>query len=948
MTNTATGRAWTRHQELSAPWHMLSAGDVVEALVTDPDTGLSSGEASRRLADVGPNQLEEEGHQPLWRRILSLLTEPMTVVLVVAALVSAFVSAELKTPIAILVVVVFNAALNLVQEQRAESALDALREMTEAHARVRRDGRVQQVDAVGLVPGDVVLLEAGDVVPADGRVLRETGLEAQESALTGESVPVAKDPAPVRDAGAALGDRTDMVFLSTEVTRGTGAFLVTGTGMDTEIGRVAGLLEQAGGEQTPLQRRIGQLARLLSATAGAVIVVVVVLGLLRGLPFNDVLLIGVSLAVATIPEGLTAVVAFTLAMGARRLAKRGAILKNLASVETLGSTSHIATDKTGTLTLNQMTCRRLFASGTLFEITGEGYDTDGQVRTDGDEPADPGAALLAMVLASDAVVRDGQVVGDPTEAALVVLARKGGLDVDAAREAWLRWAEVPFDSSRKYMATLHRPADADPAARQAAAAAGLEIPDAGVLLFAKGAADVLGRRSSLLATRSGPVPIDGDVQERLTQVHDGLAAQGLRVLAVAYRPYDDGRDLASAPRMEPEELDEHVAGLTLLALVGIVDPPRPEARAAVAEAQQAGIVVHMITGDHVGTACAIADDLGIRGEAMLGAEVEGLDDEELARRAGGLGVLARVSPEHKIRMVTALQSDGSVVAMTGDGVNDAPALKQADIGIAMGITGTEVSKGAARMILTDDNFATIVTAVREGRGIYDNIVKFVRFQIATSWGFVLIFLAASLFGLAGGAPFTPLQILWVNIIMDGPPAMALGLDEPGPEVMRRPPRPVSEPILTRHRLIRILISATVMAIGIIGLLVALPDDQGFANASEAATLVFTTYVLFQLINLLNVRSHDRSVFARSTLTNRWLWTALAVVLALQVAVVHVPWLQGLFDTTALSLAQWLLAVAVASSVLWVEEARKAVSRRRAPRIGGELQEASQPLRTAAP
>ncbi|MGJ7440638.1 cation-translocating P-type ATPase [Aquipuribacter sp. MA13-6] len=944
MTERATdGRADRRGADV-ADWHTITAETAVVRLATDAAQGLSSEEAARRLAEVGPNELEEERGRPFWRRILSLLTEPMTVVLIVAALVSAFVSGELKTPIAILVVVVFNAVLNLVQEQRAESALDALREMTVSHARVRRDGRVQQVDAVGLVPGDVVLLEAGDVVPADGRILQETGLEAQEAALTGESIPVAKDPAPVEDAAAALGDRTDMVFMSTEVTRGTGTFAVTGTGMATEFGRVAGLLEHAGGEQTPLQRRTGQLARLLSVTAGVVVVVVVVLGLLRGLPFNDVLLIGVSLAVATIPEGLTAVVAFTLAMGARRLAGRGAILKNLASVETLGSTSHIATDKTGTLTLNQMTARRLLASGCWFEVTGQGYADGGQVLADGDEGGDPAAALLAMALASDAVVRDGQVVGDPTEAALVVLAHKGGVDVDAARRAWPRWAEVPFDSSRKYMATLHRPADAGPTARRTATAAGLDVPDHGVLLFAKGAADVLARRSSLLATPTGPVPLDEDERQRLTTRHDDLAAQGLRVLAIAYRRYDD-LDEGSVPQMEPEELDEHVDGLTLLALVGIVDPPRPEARSAVAEAQQAGIVVHMITGDHVGTASAIADDLGIHGEAILGTEVEGLDDQELARRAVGLGVLARVSPEHKIRMVNALRSDGSVVAMTGDGVNDAPALKQADIGIAMGITGTEVSKGAARMILTDDNFATIVTAVREGRGIYDNIVKFVRFQITTSWGFVVIFLTSSLFGLAGGAPFTPLQILWVNIIMDGPPAMALGLDEPDPDVMRRPPRPVAEPILTRHRLYRILLSATVMAVGIIALLVALPDGAS-GDASGTSTVVFTTYVLFQLFNLLNVRSDERSVFARSTFTNRWLWIALGAVLVLQVAAVHVPWLQGLFDTTALSLPQWALAVAVASSVLWVEEARKAFLRHRSHGRTGESQEVAPSARPA--
>jgi P-type Ca2+ transporter type 2C len=920
-------------RDSSVPWHVLDADAIADRLGVDPQQGLSGDEAARRLAEGGPNELEEEPRRPLWRRILAILSEPMTVVLIAAALVAAFVSGELKTPIAILVVVVFNATLNLLQERRAENSLEALRDMTVTHARVRRDGRVQQVEAAALVPGDVVLLEAGDMVPADGRVLRETGLETQESALTGESTPVAKDPAALEDPEAALGDRTDMVFMSTEVTRGTGSFLVTGTGMSTEIGRVAGLLETAGGEQTPLQRRIGQLASLLSLVAGAVVVIVVVLGLLRGLSFTDVLLIGVSLAVATIPEGLAAVVAFTLAMGANRLAKRGAILKNLASVETLGSTSHIATDKTGTLTLNQMTGRRLVTLGHQFDVTGEGYDTAGQIRpeTEGEAP-DLSAALLAMALSGDAVVHDGQVVGDPTEAALVVLAEKGGLDVDSARHRWPRAAEVPFDSSRKYMATLHRLAEAQPLeGRSAAEEAGLSTsgPSPELVLFAKGAPDVLTHRSTHLATQDGPITIDDDTRDRLSQVNADLSAEGMRVIAVAFREYAEGElDPETARRMEPEELDERVDGLTLLAFVGIVDPPRPEAAAAVAEAQSAGIAVHMITGDHVGTASAIADDLGIGGEAVVGADLDRLDDEQLARRARGLGVLARVSPEHKIRMVEALRSDGSVVAMTGDGVNDAPALKQADIGIAMGITGTEVSKGAARMILTDDNFATIVAAVREGRGIYDNIVKFVRFQIATSWGFVLIFLVASLFGLAGGAPFTALQILWVNIIMDGPPAMALGLDEPDPDVMRRPPRPVDERILTSPRVARILMSAAVMATGIIALLLALPAEPGVRTPAEVGTLVFTTYVLFQLFNLLNVRSSERSVFSRQTLTNRWLWTSLGAVLSLQVAAVHVPWLQGVFETTSLEPGQWLLAVAVASSVLWVDEARKALKRRR--------------------
>ncbi len=916
------------HDDDQPRWHAMDVEEVTDRLRVDPASGLGDEEASHRLAEHGPNALREEQARPLWRRIGDLLLEPMTVVLIVAAVVSALVSGELETPIAILVVVMANAVLNLLQERRAEASLQALRQLTVTQARVRRDGRVQQVDAATLVPGDVLLIESGDVVPADGRLLAETGLEVEESALTGESTPAAKDLAAPEDPDAALGDRTDLVFMTTEITRGRGEAVVTATGMGTEIGRLAGMLQSAGQAETPLQRRIGQLARMLSVVAGAVVALVVVLGLLRGQPADHVLLTGVSLAVATIPEGLTAVVAFTLAMGANRLAKHGAILKSLASVETLGSTSHIATDKTGTLTLNQMTARRLFTLGRSFQVTGEGYRTDGQIRADGAAPGpDLSPALVAMALAGDAVVRGEQVIGDPTEGALVVLAEKGGLDVEAARRRWPRAAEVPFDSARKYMATFHRRVDSMPLPP------GYAGP--GTVVFVKGAPDVVVRRSSHLATPEGAAELDEETLDRLRRVNADLGAEGLRVMAVAVRHLAaDQLDLDAAGRMEPEELDTWVTGLTLLAFVGIVDPPRPEARQAVAQARSAGISVHMITGDHVGTASAIAADLGIEGEAVLGADVDQMSPEELARRAPGLGVLARVSPEHKIRMVDALRADGSVVAMTGDGVNDAPALKQADIGIAMGITGTDVSKEAARMILTDDNFATIVAAVRAGRGIYDNIIEFVRFQIATAWGFVLIFLVASLTGLAGGAPFTALQILWVNIIMDGPPAMALGLDEPDPDIMERPPRPVREPILTAPRLVRILLSATVMAAGTLGVLVAAPGhptDMG--PGSVAVTLAFTTYVLFQVVNLLCVRSRARSVFSRRTLTNRWLWAAIVTVLALQVAVVHVSWLQQLFDTSALSATQWLAAVAVASSLLWVEEMRKAVMRRRHPAGG---------------
>ncbi|WP_448073978.1 cation-translocating P-type ATPase [Georgenia yuyongxinii] len=910
------------------PWHTMGAAAVADELSVTVERGLDSVETERRLDEHGPNALAEGAATPLWRRVVALLTEPMTIVLILAAVVSAVVSRELETPIVILVVVVFNAVLNLVQEQRAENSLQALQDMTVTRARVRRDGRVVEVDAQHLVPGDVVLLEAGDVVPADGRLVETAGMEVQEAALTGESAPVAKHASAVDEPDASLGDRDGMGFMSTSVTRGRGVLVVTETGMRTEIGRVAGMLGQAGQDTTPLQRQIAKLATLLSVVAGVVVAVVFVLGLLRGQAVEELLLTAVSLAVATIPEGLTAVVAFTLAMGAARLARRGAIIKTLSSVETLGSTAHIATDKTGTLTLNEMTARELFAEQHRFEVTGEGYSTDGEIRPTGDGPApDVRGALLAMALASDAVVDDGEMVGDPTEGALVVLAAKGGLDVDAARRDWPRAAEVPFDSDRKYMATFHRwDGAADAALTQTWARGPVPEDDAGARVFVKGGPDVVLGRCTRLDTPDGAIPLDDSQRERLAELNADIGSHGLRVMAVAQRDLGAGElDLEAATEATPEELDRYVEDLTLLALVGIVDPPRPEVRDAVAQAHEAGIAVHMITGDHVGTASAIAEDLGIRGEAVSGADLDDLDDDALADRAARLGVLARVSPEHKIRMVDALRSDGSVVAMTGDGVNDAPALKQADIGIAMGITGTEVSKGAARMILTDDNFATIVAAVREGRGIYDNVVKFVRFQIATAWGFVLIFLTTGLLGAAGGVPFTALQVLWVNIIMDGPPAMALGLDRPDPDVMRRPPRPVGEPILTRSRLGRIVLSAAVMAAGTLGVLAW--AESATLGTGQARTLAFTTFVLFQVFNLLNVRSREESAFSRRTFTNRTLWISVAVILVLQVAVVYAPFLQGLFSTTAIPAAHWGLAVAVASAVLWAEEIRKAVSRR---------------------
>ncbi|MFF0990669.1 cation-translocating P-type ATPase [Kocuria nitroreducens] len=903
---------------MSIPWHTRPAADVTGVLGVDPAQGLSSGQVAERARRHGPNVLAEAARVPVWRKVLGLLSDRMTIVLLVAAVVSALVSREWKTPVVILLVVGFNTVLNYVQQARAESSLAALRTMSVITARVRRDGHDAQVDQADLVPGDIVLLEAGDLVPADARVLQAAQLQVAEAALTGESQPVDKNAAPVPDPDVPLGDRSNLVFMGTEVTRGRGVAVVTDTGAATQMGSIAGMLEAAGEARTPLQRRIDRLARLLTVIAFVVVGIVVVLGLLRGQPWTELMLTAVSLAVATMPEGLPAVVAFTLAMGAHRLARRGVIIKQLAAVETLGSTTHIATDKTGTLTLNEMTVRTLLVEGTAYRVTGEGYSTEGCIIGPDDAPARSSPDVyLAMALCSNATVRDGQTMGDPTEGALVVLAAKGGVDVEAARRRHPRVAEVPFDSDYKFHATFH---EQTPTPGTTATT--------GYRMFVKGAPGVLLDRAGSILTPEGPRPLTAEDSTSILAGVDELAGQGLRTLLIAGGRLDGSGPGARALPDDGEQLRDLVGSLTLYCLVGIMDPPRPEAADAIAAAHGAGIAVHMITGDHLRTAAAIADSLGIPAQAVSGTDLDMMDDTELADRASGYGVLARVAPEHKIRFVKALQSGGEVVAMTGDGVNDAPALKQADIGIAMGITGTDVAKGAARMILTDDNFATIVAAVEEGRGIYANILKFVRFQLSTTWGFVMIFLICGVTGIAGGAPFTALQILWVNIIMDGPPALALGVDPTDPEVMRRPPRPPGEALLTRGRVVRILLAATVMTAGTLSVL--LLDDAWFPgiSAAGATALAFTTFVFFQVFNLLNVRSETRTVFSRRTFTNRAVWVALVAVVVLQAAVVHAPLLQGIFDTTDLTGAQWLVAVTVGSTVLWAEELRKLIGRTR--------------------
>jgi Ca2+-transporting ATPase len=897
--------------------HRVAAADVAQTQGVEPSAGLSDAEAKRRLAEVGRNELAAAPKVPGWKRFVTQFKDLLILILLGAAIVAYLASGELKTPLVVITVVLLNAVIGFVQENKAEKSLDALRSMLVSHTRVRRGGLMHNIETGAVVPGDIVLVEAGDRIPADGRILSATNLEIEEAALTGESSPAVKTNAVVDRDDVPLGDRVGMAYMNTTVTRGQAELVVTATGMQTEIGRIAGLLRSTETERTPLQRQLDGLAHSLAKLAGAIVAAVFVIGLLRGESASDLLLTAVALAVAAIPEGLPAVTAVTLALGVSSMAKQHAIVKRLASVETLGCTSVVCSDKTGTLTLNEMTAVELITQLRPHAVTGGGYAPAGDIEhVSGDHRVAMDTALSAMALCNDAEIRrngnEWELVGDPTEGALVVLAAKAGIDVAELRSSHPRLAVVPFDSANKFMATVHE-----------------MNTDAGervVRILVKGAPDVLLARATTVIDGDASMAPIAQHATTLAEHNERLGSQGLRVLAVAQR------ELSIEAWYEFAESDsdtiELVSDLTLLSLAGIVDPPRPEARDAIAEAHAAGISVKMITGDHAATAAAIGEQLGLRGEAVTGADLDRMDDDELSRRIDDITVFARVAPEHKLRLISALQARDNVVAMTGDGVNDAPALKKADMGIAMGITGTEVSKEAATMVLTDDNFATIVTAVGRGRTIYANIVKFVRFQLSTTLGFALLFLLTAAFGIAGGKPFTAIAILWVNLIMDGPPAMALGVDPADGDVMRRQPRPLSEKILTRSRWVAVAISASVMALGTLAVLEWAPGETVRAGvASVGGTMAFNTFVLFQFFNILNARHDSRTVFHRDTLANRWLWIALGGVILLQVGVTHVGFLQRLFDTTSISVTQWMVCAAVASTVLWVEEIRKFIARK---------------------
>ena len=882
----------------SPAWHTLTIEESFKRLESSPD-GLTSDEVARRLEEFGPNELQARAQVSPWAILLEQFKNVLIIILLLATALSAFLGHGVEA-IAITVIVLFAVILGFIQEYRAERAIEALREMAAPSATAIRDGRDERVPARDLVPGDLIVLSTGDKVPADVRLTEAVNLQTVEAALTGESAPVEKISKALPEETLPTADQRNMAFAGTAVTYGRGRALIVATGMSTEFGKIARMLEQVDTAKTPLQKNLDRIGKSLARAAFAVVFVIVVLGLFRGQPFIEMLIFGVALAVAVVPEALPAVVTISLALGVKRMVRRNALIRRLPAVETLGSTSVICSDKTGTLTKDEMTVRRLYVAGHTIDVSGTGYEPTGTFSANGSGVVGLEALstlLRAGALASDARVeqRNGlgtwEVKGDPTEGALVVAAAKAGLNKPALDAEFLRVFEIPFTAETKRMTTLHQ-------------------TPGGVVAYAKGAPEVIVASCSMMMTETGLERLD---DTRRTEVLDHarqMAGEALRVLAVAYKPQ---------ATLEDAEND-----MTLLGLAGMIDPPRAEAKDAVRKCEEAGIKVIMITGDHPLTAKAVAEELGLskNGRVVNGTELKAMDDSQLEREVDSIEVCARVSPAHKLRVVTALQNRGQVVAMTGDGVNDAPALKKADIGIAMGITGTDVSKEAAAMTLTDDNFASIVAAVEEGRGIFSNIKKYLMYLLSSNIGEIGLMAGATLVGLP--LPLTAVQILYVNLATDGLPALALAVDPPERGLMQQPPRDSRKGIFTRPVILLMLAGGVWSAIVNLGLFVwALNSGRPVA---EAMTMTFVSLVLIQFFKAYNFRS-DRHSVLRDPFANKWLNLAIGWELIMLVLILYIPILERIFGTVALPLNDWLIIIAAALTISPVLELTKWMERR---------------------
>jgi Ca2+-transporting ATPase len=887
------------------PWHRLTVEETLSRLGTRYE-GLTSEEARQRLEVFGPNELPTQERPLALQILIRQIQSPLIYVLFVAAAVSMLLAKYVDAAV-ILAVIVLNTVVGFIQEYKAEQAMRALARLTASRARVLRDGVDCEIDPKEIVPGDIVLLEPGFKVPADLRIFRATDLAADESVLTGESVPIAKTTEPVADPQAPLGDQRDLAFMGTVITRGRGAGIVVATGIHTAFGHISTQVREVGEVQSPLLVRLSRFASIIALGVLGITAIVFVLGFLRGENVADIFLTAIATAVATVPEGLPVTITVALAVGAWRMARRNAIVRKLPAVETLGSCTVICSDKTGTLTKNEMTVTRIVACATVFEVTGVGYAPEGEIRLAGQRVSLESYPALAMTLRIGLLCNDSSVYredgryrvdGDPTEGALIVAALKGGLDEEYERDTYRTVDEIPFESTRQYMATLHR-------------------RNAEGYIFVKGAPERVLDMCAATYTGDGPAPLDREAV--LRQFHR-LAEEGLRVLAMAYR---------TAPRSATQLRSSDVeTGLIFVGLEGMLDPPRPEAIPAVANCRRAGVRVVMITGDHPVTARAIAAKIGIvrdpHARVIVGREMEAMTDEELFTDVMLAPIFARIAPDQKLRIVQQLQRHGEVVAATGDGVNDAPALKQADIGVAMGITGTDVAKEAADMVLADDNFATIYAAIVEGRVVYDNIRKVILFLIPTGFGLVLTVIGSMILGLP--LPFLPAQAIWINLVTNGTQDVAMAFEPPEEDVGRRPPRNPREGIMTRLMIDRTILVGAVLLVGTLGTFVWQLGSG--SDLEHARTVAMTTMVLFQNIHVFNSRSFTRSAFSMNPLTNRFLFVSIVAALGLHILAVYWPPLEFVLRTVPLALDTWFIILVVALSVLVVVEVDKATRRRR--------------------
>ena len=867
-------------------WHQSTVEEVLRNLNTSAQ-GLSQEESEKRFREFGPNELHEKKGKSAFRMFLEQFKEFMILVLIGAAVISGLIGEAVDT-IAIIVIIILNGVIGFVQEYRAEKAMAALKKMSAPAGTVLRGGSAKDVKASEIVPGDIVLLEAGMIVPADMRLIEAAQLRAVEAALTGESLPVEKHTAPISEAQMPVGDRKNISYKGTIISSGRGVGVVVATGMKTELGRIASMLQEEEEVKTPLQKRLSRFGRNIALAVIVICIIVFAAGIFRGEPAMQMLLTAISLAVAAIPEALPAVVTISLALGAKKLVNQNALIRRLPAVETLGSVTYICSDKTGTLTLNKMTVQEVYADN---KVVG----SDEFKLEENTESADR-YFLSAMALSNDAKMgTDGAVIGDPTEAALYYFAKEHGLEKESLEKRFPRVAEIPFDSERKAMTTFHR-------------------WDNGVVSFTKGAVESLIDRTADVLGSDGTKSVEPD---EILEVAERMAADGLRVLCIAMRKWDD---LPST--MSPDKVEN---GLTLLGLAGMMDPPREEAKEAVSLCKSAGIHPVMITGDHPMTARVIASSLDIScgesQEVITGRELEAIPLDEFERRVEDICVYARVAPEQKLKIVKALQDKGQFVAMTGDGVNDAPALKRADIGIAMGITGTDVSKEAAHMILLDDNFATIVKAVREGRKIYDNIRKFVRYLLTTNSGEIWTLFLAPFLGLP--IPLLPIHILWINLVTDGLPALALSAEPAEEDVMKRPPRRTTETIFARG------LGAHAIWVGLLMAAIVLSAQAWYIRTGieEWQTMVFTVLCLTQLGHVLAIRSEKQSLFRQGLFSNKYLLGAVVLTFLLQMATVYVPFLNPIFKTAPLSGGELLVTVGLSAVVFVAVEIEKAFRRR---------------------